>query len=284
MSAADSRVTDPVSGAWRQYCLAHANFRQMCRTACSSSVSQRTGGISIRFRGATPPERHSTAPHARDNEGITVRNQRLQNRAATIVRRRAPMLWVGLLCAATPAGAQAPPVPVTVGAGVQTSFVDTETDGSDRTGNFLLNSVRLYVSGRAADRINFMFNTEYDGSGNHVTVLDAAAQFEMSDHFHVWVGRFLPPSDRANLYGPYYAHHWSTFTDGVQDGYPFVSAGRANGAVYWGQFGKVKVSAGGFDGASATSSPTLIGAGRIQVDFWNPEDGYYLNGTYYGDK
>ena len=194
------------------------------------------------------------------------------------------MLWVGLLCAATPAGAQAPAVPVTVGAGVQTSFVDTETDGSDRTGNFLLNSVRLYVSGRAADRINFMFNTEYDGSGNHVTVLDAAAQFEMSDHFHVWVGRFLPPSDRANLYGPYYAHHWSTFTDGVQDGYPFVSAGRANGAVYWGQFGKVKVSAGGFDGASATSSPTLIGAGRIQVDFWNPEDGYYLNGTYYGDK
>jgi hypothetical protein len=28
----------------------------------------------------------------------------------------------------------------------------------------------------------------------------------------------------------------------------------------------------------------VIGAGRVQVDFWDPEDGYYLNGTYYGDK
>ena len=25
-------------------------------------------------------------------------------------------------------------------------------------------------------------------------------------------------------------------------------------------------------------------AGRLQIDFWDPENGYYLNGTYYGDK
>ena len=28
----------------------------------------------------------------------------------------------------------------------------------------------------------------------------------------------------------------------------------------------------------------MIGAARVQIDFWDPEDGYYLNGTYYGDK
>ena len=28
----------------------------------------------------------------------------------------------------------------------------------------------------------------------------------------------------------------------------------------------------------------MIAAGRVQVDFWDSEDGYYLNGTYYGDK
>ena len=28
----------------------------------------------------------------------------------------------------------------------------------------------------------------------------------------------------------------------------------------------------------------VIGAARVQVDFWDPEGGYYLNGTYYGDK
>ena len=206
--------------------------------------------------------------------------------ATVVVRRWTPALIAGAaLLAATPLRAQdAALPPVTVGAGVQTSFVHTEPEGASGLDNFVLNSVRLYVNGSASNKIKFMFNTEYDGQGNHVTVLDAVARFEVSDQFNVWVGRCLPPSDRANLYGPYYAHHWATFTDGVQDGYPFVSAGRDNGALNWGQFGKVKVSAGGFDGTSATGSATLIGAGRIQIDFWDPEGGYYLNGTYYGDK
>jgi hypothetical protein len=98
------------------------------------------------------------------------------------------------------------------------------------------------------------------------------------------MGRFLPPSDRANLYGPYYAHHWNVFQDGVQDGYPFISQGRANGVMYWGQFDKVKVSGGVFDGPSLDGSDNLLAAARVQVDFWDKEDGYYLNGTYYGDK
>src|SRR6266545_1643325 len=174
--------------------------------------------------------------------------------------------------------------PISIGAGLQSSFVHTEPENGEGSDAFVLNSVRLYVSGSATSNIKFTFNTEYDGPGNHVTVLDAAARFEFSDTFNVWVGRFLPPSDRANLYGPYYAHHWAVYTDGVQDGYPFVATGRDNGAVYWGQFGKVKVSGGAFDGASATSDDTLIAAGRVQVDFWDPEPGYYLNGTFYGDK
>ena len=28
----------------------------------------------------------------------------------------------------------------------------------------------------------------------------------------------------------------------------------------------------------------MIGAARVQIDFWDKEEGYYLNGTYYGDK
>src|SRR6185436_15920803 len=83
---------------------------------------------------------------------------------------------------------------------------------------------------------------------------------------------------------PYYSNHWAVFSDGVQDGYPFIFQGRDNGVMYWGQFDKVKVSAGAFDGASATGYATVLGAGRIQIDFWDPEAGYYLNGTYYGAK
>ena len=200
-------------------------------------------------------------------------------------RRLTPALLGVVLCAATRSTAQTPSAlpPVSVGAGVQTSFVHTSPDGGDSTDSFQLNSVRLYVSGSAASKIKYMFNTEYDSS-NHVNVLDAAAQFEMSPKFNIWVGRMLPPSDRANLYGPYYSNEWAVYTDGIQDGYPFVATGRDNGVLYWGQFDKIKVSGGAYDGASATGSKTVIGAGRVQVDFWDPEGGYYLNGTYYGGK
>jgi hypothetical protein len=191
----------------------------------------------------------------------------------------------GLLFIAAPLQAQdAPLPPITVGAGLQTSFVHTEPDEADGTDAFALNSVRLYVNGPVTQTIKFMFNTEYNSATNDIGILDAVARLEFSDKFNIWFGRFLPPSDRANLYGPYYAHHWAVFADGVQDGYPFIFQGRDNGAAYWGQFGKVKVSAGAFDGTSATGDDTLIGAGRVQVDFWDPEPGYYLNGTFYGDK
>lgn len=187
-------------------------------------------------------------------------------------------------CSAVPAAAQTTIPPVSVGAGVQTSFIHTDPDAGTSTDAFPLNSVRLYVSGTATSKVKYMFNTEYDGAGNHVDVLDAAGQFELSDKVNFWVGRMLPPSDRANLYGPYYANEWAVYTDGIQDGYPFVFQGRDNGVLYWGQFSKVKVSGGVFDGATATGTKTVLSAGRVQVDFWDPEGGYYLNGTYYGAK
>jgi hypothetical protein len=191
-----------------------------------------------------------------------------------------------LLIVATPLRAQTPTV--TVGAGVRSAFVhnDSEDDTVDSTDRFLLDSVRLYVNGSVMSHVNFTFNTEYNGGTNAVGVLDAIARFEYSPKFNIWAGRLLPPSDRANLYGPYYAHHWSSYTDGVQDGYPTVATGRNNGAVYWGDYanGKVKVSAGALDGPTTNGSKTVIGAGRVMVEFWDPEPGYYINGTYYGDK
>jgi hypothetical protein len=174
--------------------------------------------------------------------------------------------------------------PVTIGAGLQSSFAHTSPDAGDSTQQFVINSARLYVNGPVTDKIKFMFNSEYDGANNKIGVLDAVARIEISPKFNIWAGRLLPPSDRANLYGPYYSHHWAVYTDGVQDGYPFVATGRDNGIVYWGDFNKVKFSVGGFDGASATGKPDAIGAARFQLDLWDPESGYYLNGTYYGGK
>jgi hypothetical protein len=214
-----------------------------------------------------------------------MRDRSVHGRRVTATLRLAPIVVSGwFLLAATPLFGQVPAT-VTVGGGLQTSYVHTSPDGGDDTDAFPLNSIRLYVNGQAADKIKFMFNTEYDG--RLVGILDAVAQIEFSPQFNIWAGRFLPPTDRANLYGPYFANHWLVYTDGVQDGYPFVSppnGGRMNGAMYWGQFAKVKVSAGAFDGESADGDSTVIGSGRVQVDFWDQEAGYYLNGTYYGDK
>lgn len=189
----------------------------------------------------------------------------------------------GALFVAAPASAQTTPT-VTVGAGMRTSITHTAPDGGDDSDKVALDSARIYLGGKVTDNTNFMFNTEYNGADNAVGILDAAAQFAFSEKFNIWAGRFLPPSDRANLYGPFYANHWAVYTDGVQDGYPFIFQGRDNGVMYWGQFDKVKVSAGAFDGASATGSDNLLAAGRVQVDLWDPEAGYYLNGTYYGAK
>ena len=176
--------------------------------------------------------------------------------------------------------------PITLGAGLRTSYTHTETDGGGpSTDRFQLDSARIYINGPVIKDVKFMFNTEYDGANNQIGVLDAVVRYEPSKHFNIWAGRFLPPSDRANLYGPYYANQWGVYTDGIQDGYPFVFQGRDNGVVYWGDFAKkVKVSVGVFDGPSATGRPEVLGAARVQIDFWDMEDGYYLNGTYYGDR
>lgn len=192
-----------------------------------------------------------------------------------------------LLLATSPLLAQDPKI--SLGAGLRTSFVESKAVGSTSTTTFAVNDARIYISGSATENLSFMFNTDYDSTSNSINVLDAVGRFSVSPKFNIWAGRFLPPSDRANLYGPFYAHEWAVYTDGIQDGYPFIFQGRDNGVAYWGDFkagmGNIKLSVGAFDGSSlGTGSKEVLAAGRVQIDFWDPESGYYLNGTYYGDK
>jgi len=212
-----------------------------------------------------------------------------------------------LLCVAAGAALADVTVPgllaVTVGAGIQTSIYDcdkaciyspsTVAPGDTNVQGVALDSMRLYINGSITDTIKMTFNTEYTGTGsgpdaNKVEVMDAIGRFEFNDHVNIWAGRFLPPSDRANLYGPYFANDWAPYADGVADFYPDVAIGRDNGLAYWGQFGILKVQAGVFDGQTLNSAVAdkskLLYAGRLTLDFWDPEPGYYFNGTYYGEK
>ncbi len=199
----------------------------------------------------------------------------------------AAALGITVLSAASVALADDAAPAVSVGAGVRTSFAADKPDGGKESDDFTLNSMRLYVSGSITNNIKFTFNTEYTGDGdNKVEVMDAIARFEFSDELNIWAGRFLPPSDRANLHGPYYANEWSSFIDGVQDGYANVAVGRDDGVAYWGQFfnDALSVSAGAFSVPSTFGTGSVVYAERLQYDFWDPEKGYYVNGTYYGEK
>jgi len=205
-----------------------------------------------------------------------------------VLRTLAIFLAGFIVLTSAPLKAQVFEPTLTVGAGIQTSYDHTEPTSGTSLDQFQLNHLRLYFSGDITKNISAMVNTEYNSGTNNIGVLDAVGEFHTSPMFNIWFGRFLPPSDRANLYGPFYANEWAVYTDGIQDGYPFVSQGRDNGVAYWGDFktgiAQVKLSAGAFDGLSATGNHSVIWAARAQFDFWDPENGYYLNGTYYGDK
>jgi hypothetical protein len=179
---------------------------------------------------------------------------------------------------------------LSVGLGMRTSFTSQSNGAPDgsRSADFSLDSVRLYIGASLNDYIKATFNTERDSNGD-VEVLDGYAQFEFMPEFNVWVGRMLPPSDRANLDGPYYLN--SYLYPGLVSQYPAKFDGRDDGATVWGKVfdKKLVYSAGVFEGhnryagASNQGDDPLI-AGRVAYNFLDPEPdpAYYESSTYYG--
>jgi len=176
---------------------------------------------------------------------------------------------------------------VTLGAGVRTSFSameDSAPSGSDFSKDFDLESFRLYTGGQLFKYMSVEFNAEYDGN-QEVRVLDGVVKLEYAEKFNLWAGRFLPPSDRANLSGPYYLN---SFDFPFVQQYPAIFAGRDEGIAYWGQMGEgmFKWQAGLFEGNSdpGNDDDNLLYSGRLTLNLWDPEPGYYNSSTYYGEK
>ncbi|NOY73564.1 MAG: hypothetical protein GXP14_14560 [Gammaproteobacteria bacterium] len=192
---------------------------------------------------------------------------------------------------------------VSAGAGMRTSLISAEDaapSGSDRSTDFQVESVRLYINGQIHENVSFEFNTEASTNNNGTTtddveslvVLDAIAKFTFSDMFNVWMGRHLPPSDRSNLSGPYYLNAWSF---PIAQKYPNKIAGRDDGVSVWGDSGMFKYQVGLYEGAERQYDPngtietpnqkdnTLL-ASRFTLNLWDTEPGYYNASTYYGAK
>jgi hypothetical protein len=164
--------------------------------------------------------------------------------------------------------------------------VDSTTAGasSDNLGIKSLD-VRPYISGQVHPLLKFEGNLDLNnGDQSRIHVLSAVAKFEPDDLFNVWFGRFLPPSDRANLSGPYFQNAWN-YPDAV-NGYPSIYAGRADGGAVWGQLekGRFKYQAGVFTLDANTPTSQALYAGRLVLNLLDPEPGYYNSSTYYGTK
>jgi len=192
---------------------------------------------------------------------------------------------------------------VSIGFGMRTSYSSVENgapNGTSRSNDFSLDSARIYLSGSISKNIKGMLNTEKDIAGEGFQAIDANVQIEITPEFAIWAGRFLSPSDRANMAGPYYSlggGYWSGIASryGYNGGY----IGRDDGVAAVGTLldGKLAYSFGAFEGNTAfkiapvaglvagrTGSDGLMYAGRLQYDFWDAEPGYYGTGNYLGSK
>jgi hypothetical protein len=179
------------------------------------------------------------------------------------------------------------------GLGLRASYTRRDfgaPDGTSKSNDFAVESARLFLGGSYSKVFKATFNTERS-SDDRIRLLDGIAQYEPMPEFNVWLGRMLPPSDRANLYGPYYAVPWSF--PGVVSNYPSIFAGRDNGVTVWGKpmGGKLVYSLGAFEGHNKVlglsgQSDKLLYAGRLAYNFWDaePAPAYYTGGWYGGSK
>lgn len=186
----------------------------------------------------------------------------------------------------------------TITASFRGSFVASQSDDPAvvDSADFILNNVNLYLNSKITEKVKLSLSTEINNfvpsspaglpETTGIVLADAIAQFELDPTFNIWAGRFLPPTDRSNSYGWFFGNNWNFAVDGTQDGFIFTDRfGRADGVAYWGDFGdKVKVSAGVFDVPGTYLSNDVMTAARVQYSFWDFEPGYYMSGTYLGDK
>jgi hypothetical protein len=182
---------------------------------------------------------------------------------------------------------------VSIDLGLRTSYTNADIstpDGISHSSDFNFDSILLGSSASFNKYIKGRLSIQKD-SNDFVRVKDAYVQLEFLDEFNVWAGRILPPSDRANLDGPYYLNTWSY--PGMVSQYPAKFLGYDNGGLVWGRLfdKRLTYSAGAFEGhnnfrGASNENGNLLYAGRLQMDLWDTalDPAYYTSSTYYGDK
>jgi len=85
-------------------------------------------------------------------------------------------------------------------------------NGTDWSKTFTTEEARAYFYAQAmklGDKGDIAFeldigNKSGETGNNQIHLLDGYTQFDFNDYAHVWVGRLIPPTDRASLDAPMY--------------------------------------------------------------------------------
>lgn len=192
---------------------------------------------------------------------------------------------------------------ISLGVGAIASYQSIENgagDGDSRSNDFKLNSARIIINGSLNKYIKGMIRTERLSGTGETEIIDANVQFEFTPELAIWAGRFLSPSDRANMSGPY-SSMGGGFWANVAARYAAFGGyvGRDDGVAIVGRAmnQRLHYSFGAFEGdtlfrftnvgaqsEALGTKDKLMYAGRVQYDFWDVETGYYGTGNYFGTK
>lgn len=161
-----------------------------------------------------------------------------------------------------------------------------QEDGATEGDSFgaSIHSARFYMKGKVTDKIGFQLQTEH--KGGDALMLDSLVKVKLADNLQLWTGRFIPPSDRANLSGSYNLPTWQY--PGVVSRYPIPKkGGRDDGLALIGSAanGQIDYSLGIFGGKADAAVPTDSESisGRVSYNFLDKE-GYLTRSTYLGSK
>lgn len=202
-----------------------------------------------------------------------------------------------------------------ISGGIRASYNTVEDgapNGSDRSNDFALDNLRLYLGGQVREKIYWELNTEIRDSSDNpssglsadnglhgpeaddIELLDAIVKYAYSEALNIWFGRQVLNFGRNGASGPFGMNAWDY---PIADRTPFGSiAGRDDGVRVWGHIYKGGIfwnyHAGIFDGSD---NPDLTGddsnrfMGGLKVNFWDdegydPQIGLYHNNTYFGEK
>ena len=184
---------------------------------------------------------------------------------------------------ATPEPAFAPKL--TIGVGLRTGVsLALNPPGGDAVTFSLSDSLdqlmfRPFFAGQLTKRVG-MF-VQLNAGANAIEVIDAYVDLKLMDEFQVLLGQHIPANDRNNFAGPFFNNSWNF---AAVHSYPFDAAARDRGFTFWGLFAKgiLKYHLSMVELQPGREIADARFAGRLTLNFLEPETSYYASETYFG--